>query len=91
MNLRSRKVVSWIVGQLIIIALYIASLFVMKQLGTFEAAIAPMFAAAVGAIMTLNMAFIGGTVWADWIKSKYYQEALDDSVPQKQGRPEGSE
>jgi len=71
----SKKAIAYIVGLILVVALFLITLFVIGAEGA--TAIVPIFATTIGAIVLLTFAFIGGRLWKDYIRSAYFRPELD--------------
>jgi len=69
----SKKWAAWITSLSIIIGLYTMTVVIFKD--TLNPAI--VFATTIGALTTNTLCFIGGRVWASWIKSAHYVPEFD--------------
>lgn len=69
--MNGRKAIAWIVG-LIWLSLILALIFFVKV----PAEWVPVVLSIVAAGLLLTVAFIGGTVWKDWIKSVHFRTEL---------------
>ncbi len=72
----SKKLIAWIVGMIVIIALYVSTI----ALGRDFAAISGIYTTTIGTIASLTFAFMGAKTWKDFIRSKYYKATLDDKL-----------
>lgn len=72
MNMRSRKVVAFFVNTLIFSSMFI--LIVLKVPGSVTI-VTPLL---IGAVSLNGIAFIGGAIFSQFIKSKYYRSELDE-------------
>jgi len=72
MKIKNRKFLAWAVSMgILAIALILVILCAPDQVGAYVAAFVIMF-------IFINAAFIGGNVWAAYIKSKYFRKELND-------------
>jgi hypothetical protein len=71
MKLQGRKFWSWIVG-----VIFLVTMVIVVIIGALDPAYVSYFIAVIACFTLLTMAFIGGTVWKDYIKSKHFKPEL---------------
>ena len=69
--MKSRKVIAWIVGGLWL-TIILVSMFIFKP----DESYVPVVMLSIGSFIFLTVAYIGGTVYKDWIKSKHFRPEL---------------
>lgn len=68
----SRKVIAYVVGMALTVGLYILTLCMV----TDDTALVPIFVTTISAVVLLTFALIGGRLWKDFIRSKYFKSGL---------------
>jgi len=71
MNIKSRKFIALILGSFIFCLMFFVTLLIDSDILNIIGI--PI----ISAELILIMAYIGGVVWAGFIKSKYYRKELD--------------
>ena len=71
MKMKGRKAIAWIVS-IIWLSAFIGSIYLFKPPVEW----ATLFIFILGCFTLITIAFIGGTIWKDWIKSKHFKPEL---------------
>lgn len=71
MKMKGRKATVFISSTIIFVSLYVVTLFIYPQV------LSVVGSMLIGAITLMGMTFIGGNIYAQFLKSKYYNADLD--------------
>jgi hypothetical protein len=73
MNMKSRKFLAWLVGMVVLAGVLVLLVFkAPEQIGGFM----PWF---VIGLIFLTALMVGGAVWSDYVKSKYFRPELAEA------------